>query len=1609
MASPRPTVDFVREDTVSGSTSRSIRLTLTTIAAQYSSSIPNVNIPFGDKLARNNPMGVWVEFIESGSLVEAQFLELRNIMMNGNGATTLTWPTGHGGIYESVTIVFTDYLNGTHSSNTTAEETSVLKSGTNTMSLSATVSSGNYSGTYSGTFSFNVGNPVLAGITLGSNTLPDQRVGRTLKVADDFKVYATWESPDPTLSVTCVTEVTGWTTNKGSSVWTVLEKGTQTVTITFTYTPGNGATVSSMSANATCKVYGLDHIEAEDALTSFYSGQYFSRGNIKIKAVYGDGNEEYVTARCAFAGEPEGPLTVGSGSYTVTYTDENGDTASLTINYVVTETEILSIELSGSYQTDFDYGSDFDSSGLVVTAHYNDSTQDRELDSSEYTVSLADGTTLLQLTSKTITVSHGGKNATYVIRIKYLHSIEAEGYKDEFWEGENFSYGQDISVVANYLYSDGSDGGSEEITTFTSNYSTSVIMAEAGTKTVTLSYRENGIEATYPYSVVVKELVVSSLSVDASDLDEDEEGEILFYQNYTTFSPSQKIAVSATMSNGNVINVPLGSCDFQPSVGSVFTTTGTKTVTISFGGKTASYSVTVVAHEIDHIEVSSASAKKTFDVGDKFEYEGIVVKAVYVSGYEEEITDGANGYSISPQKNYSFVENDYGTNTVTVTYSGETATYSISVDYPTLESIVIDASALNLNPKNGDVWNAALLAAKAIYSSGYEKALTYATSIGAGKFVPDVTALNLSNSNEIGVSDFREYDIPILAQSHFGNETKSANVSVSVLPNKQLKTLYVDASQAKTEYKTGEEFTGEGFVLVATFLDTVGQTRIAVSMDNPAIQSVSPSLGATIYKAGAYNVEFSYTYLNVTMTASSRIIVVPSYTNDEAKTKTLKIVKRSYLQYEEVTNFNAAKNQDGQIWALYDVDDTIVLNGVRSLNPNVLNPKCYGYVLQGANDGGYVKEPAKVVLFDDYQPPVDGESNVIVSFPKYVEGEADKINKCRFGCLFGNRNSKNRLFVSGNPDFPNLDWHSEAFNLGQLEENEAEMANYKLTYFPDTSMQQYGLTSNSISGYAILPTGDLFVMKTESRQEPTFYTRSAGTMNAVTGAGSSQQGIDGSSLQMEVYAISTGNADEGGLGHAAMLTFNGEVLTLTKNGLKAISPSTNIAAIKTVSRSSKIDKILKSQQLSTWKMFQDGESLYLLSGKDAYVATKSAVTQDGQYEWFYFDGFPATCAVKASSGMWFGTEDGALCKVNQADDLNFCDLPKSYVGVGGVMAITASEANDTLAFNLKYADAVKEGTIVEILADAYEKEIYTKLGTFASLARVQNYSMDQALLEGYVDKENGFIVVRAFGDPFVMEDGTEIEWNEYIKLLFYQGREVYLDQIESNSPVASTAVGNAYLVEREDPNTGDEYESGVFRLVRSDGTYAELNLLDHVRISEQTPSARATDVKRTSTTLTCKLKADHDREVDIIQYAGQNMASFAATLTNERPIKCRYETKPFFLGSLVYKKNILSWTTVNDTKLRSELDLGYCVSNGHGDYKPVIGFTAGSMTFDASAFSFKRASTLADRLPHVYTRWKTCKSVDCITFMFGNDSDANCVLTNITITYTGGEPREGDR
>lgn len=149
-------------------------------------------------------------------------------------------------------------------------------------------------------------------------------------------------------------------------------------------------------------------------------------------------------------------------------------------------------------------------------------------------------------------------------------------------------------------------------------------------------------------------------------------------------------------------------------------TPGTKTITISYGGKTTTFTVTVKAKTLSSVKVTAKPNKLTYLEGESFNKTGMVVTAYYNNNTSAAVTDyTVGGYTSTP-----------GTKTITVTHGGKTATFTVTVNAKTLTSIAVTKKPTKLTYLEGDSFNKTGMVVTAYYNNNTSAAITDYTVSG---------------------------------------------------------------------------------------------------------------------------------------------------------------------------------------------------------------------------------------------------------------------------------------------------------------------------------------------------------------------------------------------------------------------------------------------------------------------------------------------------------------------------------------------------------------------------------------------------------------------------------------------------------------------------------------------------------------------------------------------------------------------------------------------------------------------------------------------------------------------------------------------------------------
>ena len=336
------------------------------------------------------------------------------------------------------------------------------------------------------------------------------------------------------------------------------------------------------------------------------------------------------------------------GNQTITYTLND---CSVNFEVSVIPKKAIGLEITSlPDKTTYIEKQNFVADGLEVTAHYNsgESGNINGYSLSGYTSEIG---------THTIAVSFSGLTTTFdveVIEKKPVSiAITKAPLKTQYIQGEKFD-NTGMEVTATY------DNGDVEVVT---SYTVADFSDSVGYQTVAVSFGDvNTTLVVYVEEKLIEKIDITSLPDKTKYI----EGE--------KFSPVGLI-VTASYNDNTTAEIS----DYTIT-GATTGTVGTKTVTISYGGKTAIFTITVIEKTLQRIHVVLPE-KTEYIKGESFDTTGMVVTAYY---------DNGNGKTVTNYTVAGYTGN-VGTNNITVTYGGKTFTFTVIVHDPSGEWIIIDS------------------------------------------------------------------------------------------------------------------------------------------------------------------------------------------------------------------------------------------------------------------------------------------------------------------------------------------------------------------------------------------------------------------------------------------------------------------------------------------------------------------------------------------------------------------------------------------------------------------------------------------------------------------------------------------------------------------------------------------------------------------------------------------------------------------------------------------------------------------------------------------------------------------------------------------------------
>lgn len=307
--------------------------------------------------------------------------------------------------------------------------------------------------------------------------------------------------------------------------------------------------------------------------------------------------------------------------------------------------------------------------------------------------------------------------------------------------------------------------------------------------------------------------------------------------------------------------------------------------------------------------------------------------------------------------------------------------------------------------------------------------------------------------------------------------------------------------------------------------------------------------------------------------------------------------------YEDVNMLSAYRKNaflsDGGSFDYYldvlNIDDDYVPE--ITINGEVIDPAEYTV--------DYLAGKITFVNYAPDAPLTDGQDNIIIKFKKTVSGYKENILHCSLLQVFDNR-----VFFSGNEDYPNVVWHCSLNDP---------------SYISDLDYYREGLDSAQIMGL-VAGNNALWVFREPSSANTTVFYHTP-TLDSEYG---------------KIYPSTHSSVTTGCVGKA--INFNDDIVFFSERGMEGISGDVTTEQVL-AHRSSLVDRKLTAEPSYKDMILEEWEGyLLVFIGDKVYLADSRAMfTNENhmEYEWFYWSlSEVVTCATVHDGILYVGTHNG---------------------------------------------------------------------------------------------------------------------------------------------------------------------------------------------------------------------------------------------------------------------------------------------------------------------------------------------------------------------------------
>ena len=420
--------------------------------------------------------------------------------------------------------------------------------------------------------------------------------------------------------------------------------GTQKITVQY------GGKSTSFDVTVSEVVMTGISVATKPSKTSYFVGDTLNTSGLTLTASYNNGAKKTITS--GFTCTPTKLSTASTQKITVQF-------GGLTTSFDVTVSEVVMTGISVATKpskTSYFVGDSLNTSGLTLTAIYNNGS--KKTITSGFTCT---PTKLSTAGIQTITVQYGGKTTSFNVTVTAVQltgiSIATPPNKTTYFMGDILDL-TGLTLTASY-----NDGSKKTITSGFSCNPTE--LSTAGTQKIGVLY---GNKVAY-FEVTVKAPELTGIYVAYEPV------KTWYFVGDTL--DTTRLILTATYNNGTQKTLTSGFTCTPTKL----TTVGTQKITVSYGGKTTSFNVTVIEPEATGISISTMPSKTTYYLGERLDTTGLTIAVSWSDG-STTIVQGSD----SKLDFYPTEMDQLGSRDIQVFYNSKRTLFRVQVKDPIIGS-----------------------------------------------------------------------------------------------------------------------------------------------------------------------------------------------------------------------------------------------------------------------------------------------------------------------------------------------------------------------------------------------------------------------------------------------------------------------------------------------------------------------------------------------------------------------------------------------------------------------------------------------------------------------------------------------------------------------------------------------------------------------------------------------------------------------------------------------------------------------------------------------------------------------------------------------------------